>query len=248
VGHSGTNIKTDVLVVQQLLADAIGLYGPLRPVTPNGVCGPETIEAITQFQRNAVGMTRPDGRVDPSGKTLTTLVLYATGLPSGPRSAGPAATDVSQAGLKLIGRYEGLVLKLYNDAAGFATIGYGHLVHRGRVGTNASAEAPYVNGLTEAAALALLQQDAAIHVAAVKGAVRVPLTQNQFDALVSLSFNIGAGGMRSSTLVKLINQGNAKDTQIRNAFCMWNKAAGKVNQGLLQRRNSEATVYLDGRY
>ena len=72
--------------------------------------------------------------------------------------------------------------------------------------------------------------------------------QNQFDALVCLSFNIGPGGMASSTLVRTINQGNATPEQIRAAFAMWNKAGGKVDQGLVNRRKSEARVYLEGKY
>jgi GH24 family phage-related lysozyme (muramidase) len=252
VGQNGRNARADVLVVQRLLASSAGRYGPLRPLTPNGVCNPETIEHILQFQRNAVNLVRPDGRVDPGGKTHSTLILYATGLPSSSRPppvpVGPRATDVSQAGLRFIGNWEGLVLVLYEDKAKYATIGYGHLVHKGRLGTNPAAEGPWVNGITEERALELLHSDAATQVARVRTAVTVPLNQHQFDALVSLSFNIGPSGMASSTLVRLINQGNATDEQIRAAFGMWNKAGGKKDDGLANRRSSEARVYLQGKY
>ena len=117
VGRSGRNMSGDVLVVQRLLKASIGRFGPLRPLAPTGVCGPDTINAITQFQRVAVRMPAPDGRVDPGGKTLSTLVQYATGPQVAAPHAPPGAWDISEAGLKAIGVYEGLRLKLYNCEA-----------------------------------------------------------------------------------------------------------------------------------
>lgn len=158
------------------------------------------------------------------------------------------AHALSQAGLNFIGRHESFVGHLYNDAAFFATIGYGHLVHRGRVGTNPAAEAPYRQGLSQAQALQLLQRDAANHIAAVNGAIRVPITQNQFDALVSFSFNVGAGGMRGSGLVNLINRGNPAPQQIQNSFLQWVNAGGVRMPGLVNRRTDEANLFNYGRY
>lgn len=149
------------------------------------------------------------------------------------------ARTISDRGLKLIGKFEGCVLKVYNDVAGHATIGYGHLLHHGRFTPSDP------QSITQTQADELLRKDAAIHAEAVNRAVTVQLTQNQFDALVSLSFNIGAGGMTSSSLVRAINAGKSSDAaEIRRLFCLWCKAGGKTNQGLLGRRNSEATVFL----
>lgn len=247
VGRNGKNFAPDVLVVQRLLMARLGSYGPLRPFAPDGICGPQTIEAIMQFQRNAVRMLAPDGRVDPNGKTFAALVGGIIGAAAGPAGGGQARS-LSQAGRDFISRHEGCVLKLYDDAAKFATIGYGHLVHRGPVGTNPTAEAPYLKGISKAEALLFLQRDAAIHVAAVKSAIRTPLLQNQFDALVSLSFNIGSRGLRSSTLVRIINQGGYTAEQIRAGCGMWSKVKGVVQGFLESRRSDEANLFNEGTY
>jgi lysozyme len=153
--------------------------------------------------------------------------------------------NISDKGLQLIARFEGCVLKLYNDPVGYCTIGYGHLVHKGRVGTKPALEAPYSNGITQTEAINLLRADAATHVAAMNAALRVPVTQNQFDALVSLSFNIGSFGAAKSSLMKAINAGKVSDSAlIRSLFCLWCRAGGQVNTALLGRRNSEATYFL----
>jgi lysozyme len=74
-------------------------------------------------------------------------------------------------------------------------------------------------------------------------AIGVPLTQNQFDALVSLCYNIGSGNLISSTLVKMLKAGNDK-AEVAKQFLRWNKAAGKELAGLTRRRNAEAELFL----
>ena len=103
------------------------------------------------------------------------------------------ATDVSEKGLEFIGRFEGFRDMPYNDAAvpPNATIGYGHMIHRGPVTVNDRIR--YKKGITQANALTLLRADAALAVYAVRRYCKVPLTQPQFDALVSFTFNCGAG-------------------------------------------------------
>jgi GH24 family phage-related lysozyme (muramidase) len=154
---------------------------------------------------------------------------------------------LSQAGLSFLALHEGFVGHLYNDTGGHATIGHGHLVHRGRVGTNAAAEAPYAAGITKPQALALLNRDVAKHVAAVDGAVRVRVAQTQFDALVSFSFNVGDGAMRGSNVVNLVNHGGSA-AQIHNAFLQWIHSGGKIDPGLINRRNAESNLFNHGRY
>ncbi len=163
------------------------------------------------------------------------------------QAATTQAHTLSQAGLNFIARHEAFVGHLYNDAAGYATIGYGHLVHRSRVGTNATAEAPFAGGITKAQALSLLSRDAAAHISAVSRAVRVPLTQNKFDALVSFSFNVGAGAMRGSGVVNFVNHGGTPQ-QIHNAFLQWVRAGHRRLQGLVVRRTDEADLLNNGRY
>lgn len=145
---------------------------------------------------------------------------------------------LSAHGLKLIERFEGCKLHVYNDVAGYATIGYGHLLHKSPF-TAADKQT-----ITQEEADELLLHDVQIHVDAVNERVIVPITQNQFDALVSLSFNIGTHGMGGSSLVKAINAGRANHSaEMVALFAMWDKARGVENKGLLARRHTEASVF-----
>lgn len=151
--------------------------------------------------------------------------------------------DVSQAGLNLIASFEGWRAQLYNDVANNATIGYGHLVHAGPISA-ADRAGPFGKGITQAQGLALLAQDAARMVAAVNQSVKVPLTQNQFDALVSFTYNVGVGAFQGSTLLKKLNAGDYAGAQAQ--FAAWNKAGGQVVAGLVRRRAEEAALFGGG--
>lgn len=142
--------------------------------------------------------------------------------------------NLSDAGLALIQSFEGLRLVAYPDPGTGGepyTIGYGHTggVKRGDTCTMAQAEAW----------LALDTQSA---VRGVADAIKVPVTQSQFDACVSLAYNVGLGNFRASTLLKLLNAsqyGKAADE-----FTRWNRAAGKVLAGLTNRRAKERAYFL----
>lgn len=145
----------------------------------------------------------------------------------------------SAAGRLAITEREGLRLKAYPDPATGGepwTIGVGH--------TSAAGAPKVYKGLTISAneADAILTRDLAIFEKAVEDAVTVPLNQNEFDALVSLAFNIGAGAFRKSTLVKELNAGNRYGAA--NQFLRWNRAAGKVMKGLTKRREAERAQFL----
>jgi peptidoglycan hydrolase-like protein with peptidoglycan-binding domain len=73
VGNKGKNLVADVRTVQQLLNQNLHHLFPLLPLKVDGACGPVTVGMITDFQRRRVGMSKPDGRVDPGGKTLEFL-------------------------------------------------------------------------------------------------------------------------------------------------------------------------------
>jgi GH24 family phage-related lysozyme (muramidase) len=162
--------------------------------------------------------------------------------------APPAARTLSPAGVAFIARHEGLRLHMYNDVAGHATIGFGHLVHHGKIGTQPATEARFTEGISRPQALQILAQDSGIHVAAVRRAVRRPLTQNELDALVDLSFNIGAGGMAGSQVIRLINAGGYTPGEIQHAFLLWIHAGGRVISALVARRNEEYALFMTGRY
>lgn len=136
---------------------------------------------------------------------------------------------IGQAGLALIKQYEGCRLAAYRCAAGVWTIGYGHTagVHSGMT-------------ITQAQADAYLRQDIAKFEGYVNNPAYVPITanfnQNQFDALVSFAFNLGAGNLR-----KLCKGRTA--AQIARAMPSYNKAAGKVLAGLTRRRKAEQALF-----
>lgn len=155
---------------------------------------------------------------------------------------------LSDAGLRFIASWEGYRRWPYNDAAGFATIGYGHLLHYSPV--NAWDRARYPFGLSVPAALALLRRDCAAAEAGVNQLVTRPLGQGQFDALVSFAFNCGTGGLAHSTLLVDVNRhlGPKGAPAIRADFERWCHAGGVVLPGLLRRREAEANLYLEGKY
>ena len=139
-------------------------------------------------------------------------------------------------GIELIKEFEGCRLTAYKCPAGVWTIGYGHT---GTVDGKAIA-----SGMTISAAKAteLLKADLATYEAAVNSYVTAPITQNMFDALVSFAFNCGSGALKSSTLLKKLN---GKDYSGAAAeFPKWNKAGGKVLNGLVRRRAREQQLFL----
>lgn len=139
--------------------------------------------------------------------------------------------NLSSNGLNLIKKFEGCVLKAYRCSANVLTIGYGHTkdVKEGMTITKAQAEK-------------YLKQDVKWAVKAVNTYVKVPLNQNQFDALVSFTFNCGLGALRNSTLLKLLNQ--KKYSKAAEQFDLWVHANGKVVKGLVNRRKAEKKLFL----
>jgi len=137
----------------------------------------------------------------------------------------------SKKGIELIKKYEGLKLKAYKCPAGVWTIGYGHTknVKQGDV-------------ITEVQAEILLIYDLNDFENCIKKNVRIPLTQNQFDALVSFCFNVGCGNFLKSTLLKKLNEG--KIAEAAKEFMKWNKAGGKELAGLTKRRQEEMELFL----
>jgi len=145
----------------------------------------------------------------------------------------------SAAGRKAIRAREGVVLKAYRDSVGVLTIGVGH--------TSAAGSPKVTPGLTITATQAdeILSRDLAIFEKAVNASVKVPLSQNEFDALVSLAFNIGAGAFKKSTLVRELNKGNR--AAAADQFLRWNKAGGRTLKGLVNRRHAERLQFLSGK-
>lgn len=141
----------------------------------------------------------------------------------------------SQAGIDLICRFEGFRSQKYFCAAGKPTIGYGHVILSSEHHLNAAK-------LTVTQAKAIMAKDLGKFENAVLKAIKVPVLQHQFDAMVSLAFNVGAGAFAGSTLVSKLNK---KDYQgAADEFLRWNKAGGKVLDGLTKRRVAERQLFL----
>lgn len=137
----------------------------------------------------------------------------------------------SDKGLILIKSFEGFRGRAYKCPAGVWTIGYGHTGPEVKSGSV----------ITEWQGGELLKKDVARFEKAIDNVVKVPLNQNQFDALVSFVFNIGEGAFGKSTLLKLLN---AKDyTGAAAQFPRWNKGGGKVLPGLVNRRAAERKLF-----
>lgn len=139
---------------------------------------------------------------------------------------------ISQTGLDLIKSFEGLRLKAYQDVVGIWTVGFGSTgphVKPGMVITAKQAED-------------LLRDDVSRFEACVDKQVTVPLTQNQFDALVSFAFNLGCVNLASSTLLRKLNAKDYKGASLE--FVKWNRAGGKVLAGLTRRREAEKALFL----
>ena len=142
--------------------------------------------------------------------------------------------NISEQGLGLIKQFEGLHLQAYLDPVNIPTIGYGTIIIAGkpvRMGTT----------ITEAQAEAYLEEDISTFVTFVNKLVNVPLSQEQFDACVSFVYNLGPNNFKSSTLLRLLNQGRYDEAQPQ--FLRWNKAGGRVLRGLTRRRLAEAALF-----
>lgn len=146
---------------------------------------------------------------------------------------------ISQAGIDLIKQFEGYRGDAYPDPATGAepwTIGYGTTIYpnwsKVKKGDKASQKEAEI----------YLRHDVEKFESGVSALLMVPTTQSQFDAMVSLAYNIGLGNFRSSTLLK---KHNAKCWSCAaGQFLVWNRAAGKVMNGLTRRRNAERAMYL----
>ena len=139
---------------------------------------------------------------------------------------------ITQNGLDLIKRFEGFSRTVYFCPAGYPTIGYGHVVKD---------DEDFSAGIDEAQAEELLRQDAQIAERAVLRLINVQLTDGQFDALVSFTYNLGGGALQRSTLRRKINR--EEHTEVPEQFMRWVWAGGCKLKGLVRRRAAEAGLY-----
>ena len=144
---------------------------------------------------------------------------------------------IDKAGLDLIKHFEGFVHCPYLDTALVPTIGYGTTHYGGRpVSMDDDDISEHV------ASIFLETQVNDVYAKAVNHYVRVPINQNQFDSLVSFAYNLGTGALKSSTLLRLINQGEL--TLAADHFAQWCHVNGRVSKGLVYRREQERELFL----
>jgi GH24 family phage-related lysozyme (muramidase) len=156
--------------------------------------------------------------------------------------AGMTLRPIPAMGLAATKKGEGWRNRLYNDVAGYCTIGYGHLLKRARC--DGSERADWQDGITEAEGEELLVKDMADAQIAVMLAVTTKLTDTQYAALCDFVFNVGGGAFRKSTLLKVVNAG--QHDQVGNQLMRWTMAGPKVVPGLLNRRKHEIELYYHG--
>jgi len=137
---------------------------------------------------------------------------------------------ISQEGIALIKKFEGCELTAYQCSAGVWTIGYGHTkgIEEGMEITQQEAEDMLVEELHE-------------YENYINDNVTAPLSQNQFDAMVSWVYNLGPANLKASTLLKVLNAGNYDDVPFQ--MRRWNKAGGVTLDGLIRRREAEALLF-----
>lgn len=142
----------------------------------------------------------------------------------------------SENGINLIKQFEGCRLTAYQDSVGVWTIGYGW--------TQPVDGKPVAKGMviTQQKANQLLTEGVAQYEKGVTNLVAVSLNQNQVDALVDFAYNLGVNALKGSTLLKKLNAGDYAG--VANEFTKWNKAGGKVMNGLTRRREAERALFL----
>ncbi|MEG0906811.1 MAG: glycoside hydrolase family protein [Cellulosilyticaceae bacterium] len=193
----------------------------LLSLREDGVFGIKTLKVVKDFQSK--NRLVSDGVV--GSKTWDVLLNKNT-----PKHS------LSNNGMKLLEQFEGLRLEAYLDSAGIATIGWGSIKY-----PNGS-KVKKGDKITKAQAKQYKLHDLKEFESTVNTSVIVPLSQNQYDALVSLSYNIGSGAFKNSTLLKKLNSGDYKGAA--EQFLVWNKVNSKRVQGLVNRREAERNLFL----
>lgn len=145
---------------------------------------------------------------------------------------------LSNEGLAEIIAYEAIILTPYIDAVGVKTVGIGSTISD----IPDLPSWPWDRTITIEQAVSMFKQHVVKYQDAVNKVLTAQINQQQFDALVSITYNIGVSGMRNSTFMRLVNSG-AAPASVRRAMKQWNKGGGRVITGLVNRRAKEAALY-----
>ena len=189
--------------------------------------------------------------LDDNNKTVFSRVYK--GYKKENKTSEASNMKISDNGINMLKRFEGSVKigarhVIYDDKTGRpvnsdkelpagATIGYGHLI---------KSDEDFKHGITERQATEILRSDISTAERAIKDNITIPLSQNQYDALVSLAYNIGAKNFANSTVVKYVNDSNYHNTKyptLESAWMAWNKSGGREMAGLTNRRQQEFKLF-----
>lgn len=192
------------------------------------------MKAIIDYLRKISGGKLTQKQVDATDKLMNVATAYDVADMLG--IAIDSEMTISSIGIQLITSFEDLKLKAYDDGVGVWTIGYGTTIYPNGVAVKKG------DNCTLEQAKSFFQHDLRRFQTAVNDAVNIPLSQNQFDALVSLAYNIGTNAFKTSTLVKYLNALDYKAAA--DQFLVWNKAGGSVLKGLVRRREAERALFL----
>ena len=144
---------------------------------------------------------------------------------------------LSDVGIDLIVEFEGLRLSPYEDSSNYASIGIGHLIRKSPV---LDTDLP----ITKPEAYDLFRKDSSIAQWSVNAYVTAPITQNQFDALVCFTFNVGSGNFRLSSVLTTVNE--SQFASVPQHLALYNESGGKVLPGLIRRRAAESALFMKG--
>lgn len=140
--------------------------------------------------------------------------------------------EISDNGITFICDFEGFSAIPYDDTAGFSSIGYGHKIRPEESFTS----------ITEDQAKDIMRNDLTVPQSTINNCVTIHLTQNQFDALTSFTYNLGSGTLLRSTLLEKLNAGNTQGAA--DEFLKWTHAGGIISNGLVRRRTAERDLFL----
>jgi GH24 family phage-related lysozyme (muramidase) len=154
---------------------------------------------------------------------------------------GTELRKIYDKGIELTKFSEGFVPHLYNDAAGYCTIAYGHLIKL--AGCDGTEPEEFKDGMTQERGTLLLRSDMEIAEWAVMRMVNKNLTDGQFAALCDFTYNVGSGNLKDSTLLKVVNAGEFERVPFQ--FRRWVKAGGRELPGLKVRREKEIELFFE---
>lgn len=188
----------------------------------DGICDEKTIKAFADFKLSTY-------QKEPNLIGVGSIKALQDRINNQPKKI----TKISDDGIKMIANFEGKRNSKYLDAVGLPTIGIGHLIKSGEV---------FNSVLTDQEVFELFRKDVSGFEKAVARLVKVKINQNQFNALVSFAFNCGIGALESSTLLRVLNEGNYQ--LAADNFLKWDKGDGKTIYGLTLRRQKERELFL----